>query len=300
VPDQVVTSLELWLRSNGAPALVPRRSVWRSVVGPFLLVGYMVRSLVRSVLQRSNAMLSVVPLLLVALTLSFFSTEVWQTIGRLRGLPLLLTAALFVGLAAAFATRQSRPDLERLARFAGADELRAALPPRLSGRLADVRFEPDSAPGLRRRERTNLVAIAVWSQVVTAAVIGLIVFTFFVVLGVLAIDESASLAWLGNPPQAVGHFTVDGHRYLLSWELIRVSAFLGVFTGFYFMSRPARTSECATNSPPITSSMCAHALPCGTRTGNSCATDRGQLAKSSTIALLKASRSSGLRLVTSE
>jgi hypothetical protein len=235
VPDQVVTSLELWLRSNGAPALVPRRSVWRSVIGPFLLIGYMVRSLIRSVLQRSNAMLSVVPLLLVALTLSFFSTEVWQTIGRLRGLPLLLTAALFVGLAAAFATRRSRPDLERLAQFAGADELRAALPPRLSGRLADVAFEPDSAPGLHRRERTNLVAIAVWSQVVTAAVIGLIVFAFFVVLGVLAIDESASLAWLGNPPQAVGHFTVDGHRYLLSWELIRVSAFLGVFTGFYFI-----------------------------------------------------------------
>ena len=230
-----MTSLESWLRSNGAPALVPRRSPVRALIGPFLLVGFMVRSLVQSVLRRSNAMLAVVPLLLVALTLSFFSTEVWQTIGRLRGLPLVLTAALFVGLAAAFATRQSRPDLDRLARFDGSDDLRAALPPRLSGRLAGVRFDADSAPGLRRRERTNLVAISVWSQVVTAAVIGLIVFAFFVVLGVLAVDEPAIVAWLGQEPSIVVQLTVDGHKYVLSTELVRVSAFLGVFTGFYFI-----------------------------------------------------------------
>jgi hypothetical protein len=235
VPDPLVASLESWLRSNGAPALVPKRSVWRAVVGPFLLIGYMVRTLVRSVLLRSSAMLAVVPLLLVALTLSFFSTEVWQTIGRLHGLPLVLTAALFVGLAAVFATRQSRPDLDRLARFDGADELRDALPPRLSRRLTGVAFELDSAPRLRRRERTNLVAISVWSQVVTAAVIGLIVFAFFVVLGVLAIDEPATVAWLGNDPQVVAQLTVDGHKYVLSTELVRVSAFLGVFTGFYFI-----------------------------------------------------------------
>ena len=109
MPDSLVATLESWLRSNGAPALVPRRGPLRAIVGPFLLIGYMVRSLVRTVLARSNAMLAVVPLLLVALTLSFFSTEVWQTIGRLRGLPLVLTALLFVGLAAAFVSCKGRP-----------------------------------------------------------------------------------------------------------------------------------------------------------------------------------------------
>jgi hypothetical protein len=164
VADPVVAALESWLRANGAPALVPRRSPLRAVVGPFLLIGYMVRSLVRTVLERSNAMLAVVPLLLVALTLSFFSTEVWQTIGRLRGLPLALTALLFVGLAAAFATRKGRPDLDRLATFDGDAELRAALPRRLTGRLDGVAFGAGVAPELRRRERTNLLAISVWSQ----------------------------------------------------------------------------------------------------------------------------------------
>ena len=223
------------MRANGAPALVPRRRLLGRLTGPFLLVGYLVRSLVHAVLQRSNAMLAVVPLLLVALTLSFFSTEVWQTIGQLRGLPLVLTTVLFIGLAAVFASRQSRPDLDRLARFDGADDVRAALPPRLSGQLAEVAFDADSAPGLRRRERTNLLAISVWSQVVTAAVIGLIVFGFFVVLGLLAIDEVSTVTWLGHEPSLIAHFRFDGHTYVLSTALVRVSAFLGVFTGFYFI-----------------------------------------------------------------
>jgi hypothetical protein len=235
VPDPIIAALESWLRSNGAPALVPRRGLLRVVAGPFLLIGFMVRSLVRTVLERSNAMLAVVPLLLVALTLSFFSTEVWQTIGRLRGLPLVLTALLFVGLAAAFATRKGRPDLDRLANFADDADLRAALPRRVSDRLGSTALSGGVAPGLRRRERTNLLAISVWSQVVTAAVIGALVFVFFVVLGLLAIDKTALDAWLGSDPQVIGDVVVDGHQYILSTELIRVSAFLGVFTGFYFI-----------------------------------------------------------------
>jgi hypothetical protein len=235
MPDPDAATLESWLRSNGAPALIPGRSPLRAFAGPFLLIGYMVRSLIGTVLRRSNAILAVVPLLLVALTLSFFSTEVWQTIGRLRGLPLVLTALLFVGLAAAFATRQGRPDLEQLASFDDDAALLAALPPRVVGRLRGASHATTSAPPLGRRERRNLLAIAVWSQVVTAAVIGLTVFAFFVVLGVLAIDRVAMVSWLGTDPQVFASARFDGHEYALSTELIRVSAFLGVFTGFYFI-----------------------------------------------------------------
>lgn len=233
--DPVVAPLESWLRSNGAPALVPRRSLFQAVSGPFLLVAFTVRSLVQTVLQRSTSMLQVVPLLLVALTLSFFSTEVWQTIGRLHGLPLLLTALLFVGLAAAFVTRHGRPDLDQLATFDDIAELRAALPARLSGRLSAVSFDTGSGPPLRRRERSNLLVISVLSQVVTAAVIGLIVFAFFVLLGTLAIDRAAIVSWLGENPHLVASLHVAGHEYVLTNELLRVSAFLGVFTGFYFI-----------------------------------------------------------------
>jgi hypothetical protein len=232
----LTASLETWLRRNGVPALVQGRHLLSVVAGPFELVGFMLRSLVETVTRRGSSMLNVVPLLLVALTLSFFSTEVWQTIGRLHGLPLILTTLLFVALATAFATRQARPDLDELATFADEDEVRAALPPRLvNGRLAAAEIGTEPAPKLRRRERANLVAISVLSQVITATVIALIVAAFFIVLGVLTVDRGAIVSWLGHGPRVVGSLSVAGHEYVLSNELLRVSAFLGAFTGFYFI-----------------------------------------------------------------
>ena len=235
MPDPVAGALALWLRSNGAPALIPRRGVLLALAGPFLLIGFMLRSLLQTVLRRGSSMLQVVPLLLVALTLSFFSTEVWQTIGRLHGLPLVLTTLLFVALAAAFATRQGRLDLDALAVFADANELRAALPGRLANRLLDRTFDAAAVPRLRRRERANLVVISVLSQVITAAVIAVIAFAFFVALGVLAVDTNALVSWLGHAPRVVASWRVAGHQYVLTNELVRVSAFLGAFTGFYFI-----------------------------------------------------------------
>jgi hypothetical protein len=234
--DSAAASLELWLRSNGAPALVPDRDLLQVVSGPFLLVGFMVRSLVETVMRRGSLMLQVVPLLLVALTLSFFSTEVWQTIGRLHGLPLVLTTLLFVGLAAAFATRQTPPDLDELARFADTAELRASLPARLvKGAIAADGFGLAATPDLRRRERLNLVVISVLAQVVTATVIALVVAAFFIVLGILAVDRTAIVSWLGHSPRVVVSWRIAGHEYVLTNELLRVSAFLGAFTGFYFI-----------------------------------------------------------------
>ena len=240
VPDPTVASLVTWLRSNGAPTLVPNRTklnaVGALITGPFLLVGFMLRSLGQTVTRRSSSMLQVVPLLLVALTLSFYSTEFWQTIGRLHGLPLVLTTLLFLALASAFATRQSRPDLARLAAFADADELRGALPTRLArGRLSDREFTADPAPRLRRRERANLIVISVLAQIITAAVIGLLIAVFFIVLGVITIDKVALVSWVGTKPSILASWSLAGHHYILSNEMLRVSAFLGAFTGFYFI-----------------------------------------------------------------
>jgi hypothetical protein len=240
VSDSNVASLVAWLRSNGAPALVPNRTKLHAlgamITIPFLLVGFMLRSLGETVTRRSSSMLQVVPLLLVALTLSFYSTEFWQTIGRLHGLPLVLATLLFLALALAFATRQGRPDLIRLAAFADPDELREALPVRLAeGRLADREFSVDPAPNLRRRERTNLIVISVLAQIITAAVIGLIIAAFFIVLGVITIDKVALVSWVGTKPSIIATWDLAGHHYIISNEMLRVSAFLGAFTGFYFI-----------------------------------------------------------------
>jgi len=265
VSDPNVGSLVAWLRSNGAPALVPNRTKLHAlgamITTPFLLVGFMLRSLGETITRRSSSMLQVVPLLLVALTLSFYSTEFWQTIGRLHGLPLVLATLLFLALALAFATRQGRPDLVRLAAFADADELRGALPVRLAqGRLADRDFTAEPAPLLRRRERTNLIVISVLAQIITAAVIGLIIAAFFIVLGVITIDKVALVSWIGSSrPSIIATWTLAGHSYIISNEMLRVSAFLGAFTGFYFI---VTSSTDATMRADLTAGHERHVRTC--------------------------------------
>jgi hypothetical protein len=63
----------------------------------------------------------------------------------------------------------------------------------------------------------------------------LIIFGFFVVLGVLAVDRAAIVSWIGHDPRVAVSWTVAGHEYVLTNQLLRVSAFLGAFTGFYFI-----------------------------------------------------------------
>lgn len=232
------TALELWLRANGAPWLVvrtgPLRRLASGPIGLVAIVGFAMRWFVSALVRSRSALAGVLPLLLVGVVLSFFSTETWQTIGSLHGLPMLLVVALFAGLAAAFVARQAKPDLGVLAEFADAPAVAAALPEtvRLSRALADGSWEP---PPLRRTERLNLLLVSVLAQVLAAAVIGLAVAAFFVLLGLFSISVPVTDSWIGHPASVWLRFTLAGHEYALTGQLMRVSTFLGTFAGFYFI-----------------------------------------------------------------
>jgi hypothetical protein len=230
--------LELWLRTNGAPWLVVRAGRWRRLAsnlgGLVAILGFALRWFLGALLRSRSSLLSVLPLLLVGVVLSFFSTETWQTIGSLHGLPIVLTLALFVALGAAFVASQARPDLTALAEFADADELRAALPEgvRVGAVMPDGGWE---SPPLRRAERVNLLLVSVLAQVIAATVIGLAVAAFFVLLGLFSVDLPVTETWIGHAPRVLVRFTLAGHEYALTSQLLRVSAFLGTFAGFYFI-----------------------------------------------------------------
>ena len=230
--------LETWLRANGAPWLVRRDGAWRQfgsdLSGLVAIVGFALRWFVSALLRSRSALLGVLPLLLVAVTLSFFSTETWQTIGSLHGLPIVLVLALFIGLGAAFIASQSKPDLGALAAFADADEVVAALPVGITRPVAAA-DDNVQAPPLRRAERANLLLVSLLAQVLAATVIGLAVAAFFIVLGLLSVDVDVTRSWLGHEPSVLVKFTLAGHQYAITNQLLRVSAFLGTFAGFYFI-----------------------------------------------------------------
>ena len=238
MPTKDRTALEGWLRSNGAPWLVVRDGTWgrfgAHVSGLVAITGFALRWFVNALLRSGSGLLSVLPLLLVGVVLSFFSTETWQTIGSLHGLPIVIVIAMFVLLGAAFVSRQAKPDLRALAEFADAAEVGSVLPSaiRLPEELSDDYWR---APPLRRAERANLMLVSVLAQVLAATVIGVAVALFFILLGLLSVSLSVTETWIGHHPGVLTQFTLAGHEYALTNELLRVSAFLGTFAGFYFI-----------------------------------------------------------------
>ena len=229
------SELELWLRANGAPWLVVRRGRWRRVIsdgsGTIGIVGFAVRWFFTSLMRSKASLLGVLPLLLVAVVLSFFSTETWQTIGSLHGIPLVLVLALLIVLGWAFVATRSKPDLAALAEFADEDAVVAALP----RSLARTGMSATPPPPLWRAERINLLFVSALAQVIAATVVALAVAAFFVVLGVLAVDLTATQSWVSDSARVLTDVTVGGHQYVLTSQLLRVSAFLGTFAGFYLI-----------------------------------------------------------------
>lgn len=200
----------------------------------------------RTIFRGGMRMLAVLPLLLVAVTFLFLGAETWQSIGRLRGLPLVLTALLFVGLGVVFVSRRVRPDLDAAVTFDDALALRAALPPELQwpdelvacGVSAQRRTDPDDAPHdaeLRRGERMNLRVMTTIAQLMVAVAVGVAVFAFFIVFGVLVVNAETAQSWLTVKPDIWWQATIAGHQYVLTSAHVRVSGFLGVFSAFYFV-----------------------------------------------------------------
>ncbi len=195
-------------------------------------------------------MLAVLPLLLVAVTFLFLGAETWQSIGRLRGLPLVLTALLFVGLAVVFVSREVRPDLDAAVTFGDEAALRAALPRELTWSgdlvargvstdghtgLADPTHDASGDAALRRGERMNLRAMTTIAQLMVAVAVGVAVFVFFIVFGVLVVTADTAKSWLTVPPDIWWQATIAGHQYVLTSAHLRVSGFLGVFSALYFV-----------------------------------------------------------------
>lgn len=179
----------------------------------------------------SSGMLHVLPLLLVAVTFFFITAETWQSIGRLRGLPLVLTSLLLASVAVGFLIRRGTADVDELAAFDSADDVRQALPSALrpAGQCRYL-LRP-----LTWVEKMNLLVISVLGKLFVAVAVGLSIWVFFVLFGVLTITHDTAAAWSAGEPTVWWQATLAGHQYVLTAEHARVAAFLGVFSGLYFI-----------------------------------------------------------------
>jgi hypothetical protein len=145
-------------------------------------------------------------LLFVTLFL-FFTGELWQATNRLGWWRLALVVGLFAAITVLAAAARLRDEIGRVEQD--------LTPPRLATAcrdtpLATVAAEdiediaPDgqlAAVPLNGRQERNLLLMLATRQIVQAAVVGLALFTFFFLLGLIMVTPETAEQWIGSPPE---------------------------------------------------------------------------------------------------
>jgi hypothetical protein len=172
------------------------------------------------------------PMLLLFVTFLFINADLWQVAARLHG-GILWSAILFFILAAlGFLVPRLAQEMDQVDTLDG-DALCAATegtPLEESARRLCASDDVDLSEGadLTGLQKVNLVAVLVVAQGVQVVLLSIAVFVFFIVFGVVAIQESVIAGWIGHDP------TYPPGPEWVSVELIRVATFLAGFSGFYF------------------------------------------------------------------
>lgn len=166
------------------------------------------------------------PTLLFVTFFLFFTGELWQLMNHLAWGRLVLVLALFAAVTVLATAARLRREVDRVEHDLNPDRLaQACVGTPLQGRSPGAVATP--AP-LTPRQETNLLLVLAARQLVQAAVVGLGLFAFFVVLGAIVVDNTVAATWIGAEP----------HRSaLLPWlpsALFRAAALLAGFASMYF------------------------------------------------------------------
>jgi hypothetical protein len=210
------------------------------------LTSYGILPLLRWAGQRTVAQLAVLfnvviralPLLLLFTTFLFINAEVWQVAGTLSGVVYIAVLGVFFLLGAVFVLSRVPALMRTLNEFDSWSEI-GDLVDGSPGRAAfDVMVPPTTRPGLdplRMRQRLNIGLVTIFSQAIQITLVALTLTGFFVLFGFLAIPQDTVQGWTGLVDvDVLASWTVGGRTLVLTEPLLRVSAFLGAFTGMYF------------------------------------------------------------------
>ena len=176
------------------------------------------------------------PLLLVFVMFLFINAEVWEVGAALDGGVLWVTVMLFAGLAVLFLVARLPEELdrvdnegekgERLVELTRGTPLHEAAQRLAQDEVRDLRVQEDET--VRGFQKANLVVVLVVAQIVQVFLLSLSVFAFFLVFGMVAMQDSIVQGWIGD--QELNQLS-PGY---LSLELVQVSVFLAAFSGMYF------------------------------------------------------------------
>jgi hypothetical protein len=175
------------------------------------------------------------PLLLLIQIVLFINTEMWQVADGFDAWFLGLSIALFFVVGLGFLLTRLPRELGRLATFADSDELRSCVAgtpaEHFAAGVGDLGADPAS---LSRRQRGNVMLVALFSQGIQVVLVAFLVFAFFVVFGLLTITPQVIESWIGHGGDVLATQTFGDREVVLTAELLKLSAFLAAFSGLYF------------------------------------------------------------------
>jgi hypothetical protein len=177
------------------------------------------------------------PTLLFVTFFLFFTGELWQLMNHLSWTRLALVLALFAAVTVLATSARLRGEVDRVEHDLSPQRLALAC---AATPLAELVARPrgsdePSAPALvatpeplTGRQETNLLLVLAARQLVQAAVVGLGLFVFFVVLGAIVVDDTVAATWIGETPRSAA--------WLPWWPaaLPRAAALLAGFGSMYF------------------------------------------------------------------
>jgi hypothetical protein len=91
-----------------------------------------------------------------------------------------------------------------------------------------------STAPLSRRQLFNVELVMFVSQAIQVLLVSAMIAAFLTVFGVLAVDNSLRVDWIGTAGRELFHFELFGERLELTSQLLRVAVGLASFSGFYF------------------------------------------------------------------
>lgn len=207
-----------------------------ATAGGYLAVTYGLLPLLRSAFRnaiddmRNSLRLQgrALPMLLFVTLFFFFTGELWQALHRLTWDRVAAVMLLFAAVTVLSSAGRLRDEIGRVEQDLRPERLSHSCKRTPLSMIDMGEVAPDGplAPvRLTNGQVTNLLVILATRQLVQAAVVGLGLFAFFVVLGLLVVTKDTAEQWIGAPPEMLRSVPV---------VLLKNAALLAGFGSMYF------------------------------------------------------------------
>ena len=175
------------------------------------------------------------PLLVLFVTFIFLQNEAWQITADLDGPFYWIVLALFPIVGVLFAIIRLPKEIGQLSQFESWDTLVGRVAGTPVEALAGSTAKPLAAtPVLGRRQWGNVGLVVIFSQALQVVLVSAMVFAFLLFFGFLVVTVPIVEGFVGGTPHVLATLDLWGRHMVLTEELLRVTGFLTVFSGFYF------------------------------------------------------------------